>query len=340
MLELINRRVILSKRPRGYPTPEDFQIVKSEIPEIRDGEILIRTIWMSLDPYMRGRVREAGITRGGPVPHPVGDTMPGGTVGKVVSSRNPRIPVGTFVDSQAGWQDYIVSNGRGLRQINPETAPLSTSLGILGMPGLTAYHGLFEIGRPQVGETLVVSAASGAVGAVVGQLGKLAGCKVVGIAGTNEKVNYVTSELGFDAGINYRTDDIEKALAKHCPDGVDIYFDNVGGTISDTVIDNIADRGKVIVCGQISQYNLPGQESGPRNLWQFLRKQATIEGFNVGRYADRAEIARKRLTSLVQQGMLKYKEDVIEGLENAPAAFIGLMKGENFGKLLIRVSKD
>ena len=185
-----------------------------------------------------------------------------------------------------------------------------------------------------------MSAASGAVGAVVGQLGKLSGCKVVGIAGTDEKVSYITNDLGFDAGINYKTESVEQKLSEHCPHGVDIYFDNVGGSTSDAAIDLISDRGRVIVCGQISQYNLPEQDTGPRNLWQLLRHQATIEGFTVGRYSNRSDVARERLTRLVQQNKLKYKEDVIEGLENAPSAFIGMMNGQNFGKLLIKVSEE
>ena len=339
MQEEINRQIVLKSRPSGYPVLDNFELIHSDIPDIKDGELLIRTVWMSLDPYMRGRIKESAQLGLGSA-HPLGQTMPGGTVGRVVLSKNPNIPIGSFVDSPSGWQDYAVSNGRNLRLLNPDSAPLSTALGILGMPGLTAYHGLFEIGKPQVGETLVVSAASGAVGAVVGQLGKLSGCKVVGIAGTDEKVSYITNDLGFDAGINYKTESVEQKLSEHCPHGVDIYFDNVGGSTSDAAIDLISDRGRVIVCGQISQYNLPEQDTGPRNLWQLLRHQATIEGFTVGRYSNRSDVARERLTRLVQQNKLKYKEDVIEGLENAPSAFIGMMNGQNFGKLLIKVSDE
>lgn len=340
MQEQTNRQVVLASRPSGYPTLDNFELIETPIPNVGNGEILIRTLWMSLDPYMRGRIKEAPKLGLGPSPHPIGQTMPGGTVGKVILSKNGSMPVGSFVDSPSGWQDYFVSDGRNVRLVDPKVAPLSTALGILGMPGLTAYHGLFEIGKPQVGETLVVSAASGAVGAVVGQLGKLSGCRVIGLAGTEKKIDYVLNELGFDAAINYKTESVENKLSEYCPHGVDVYFDNVGGPISDAVIDLIADRGRVIICGQISQYNMPEQGSGPRNLWQLLRHQATIEGFTVGRYANRAEVARQRLTRLVQQGSLKYKEDIVEDLENAPGAFIGMMTGENFGKLLIKVSED
>ena len=340
MREESNRQIVLKSRPAGYPDLDNFELIHSDIPDIKEGELLVRTLWMSLDPYMRGRIKESSQLGLGSTAHPIGQTMPGGTVGRVVLSKNPSIPTGSFVESPSGWQDYSVSNGRNLRLLNPESAPLSTALGILGMPGLTAYHGLFEIGKPQVGETLVVSAGSGAVGAVVGQLGKLAGCRVIGIAGTDEKVNYMTKDLEFDAGINYKEESVEQKLSEHCPHGVDIYFDNVGGSISDAAIDLIADRGRVIVCGQISQYNLPEQDNGPRNLWQLLRHQATIEGFTVGRYANRSDVARERLTRLVQQNKLRYKEDVIEGLEDAPSAFIGMMNGQNFGKLLIKVSDE
>jgi NADPH-dependent curcumin reductase CurA len=319
---------------------DNFELIHSDIPDVKDGELLIKTIWMSLDPYMRGRIKENSQLGLGALPHPIGHTMPGGSIGRVVFSRNPNIPIGSFVDSPSGWQDYFVSNSNNIRLLNSESAPLSTNLGILGMPGLTAYHGLFEIGKPQVGETIVVSAASGAVGAVVGQLGKLSGCRVIGIAGTDEKISYIKNDLGFDAAINYKTESVEQKLSEYCTHGVDIYFDNVGGTISDAVIDLIADRGRVIVCGQISQYNLPEQDTGPRNLWQLLRHQATIEGFTVGRYANRSNVARQRLTTLVQENKLKYKEDIIEGLENAPSAFIGMMSGQNFGKLLIKVSNE
>jgi hypothetical protein len=335
--EEINRRVILQSRPQGYPTSENFKIIESDIPVPSEGEVLVRTLWLSVDPYMRGRISDVPSYA---APHPVGKTMPGGTVGKIVVSRNALLPVGTFVEVAAGWQDYLISSGRNLRILDPRDAPLSTALGILGMPGLTAYHGLFEIGKPQPGETLLVSGASGAVGAVVGQLGKLAGCTVVGIAGSAEKVNYLAQELGFDAVINYKTDNVEAAIQEYCPNGVDVYFDNVGGEITDVVMENLAFRARMIICGQISQYNLTEPELGPRNLRQLLVHQASVEGFIVGRFADRAEVARARLTQLLQQGKIAYREDVIEGLEYAPDAFMGLFEGKNFGKMLIKVSSE
>ncbi len=266
--------------------------------------------------------------------------MVGGAVGKVVSSRRDDLPVGEYLEGPLGWQEYVVSEGQNLRRLDPQQAPLSTALGILGMPGLTAYFGLFEVGCPEPGDTVVVSAASGAVGAVVGQLAKMAGCRVVGIAGTEAKLDYIVHELGFDQGVNYRDDDFPDRLAAACPGGVNVYFDNVGGDVSDAVFDLLADRARVALCGQISQYNLQVPDMGPRNLRSLVGKQVRVEGFLVGRFANRAEMVRQRLTQWFQEGKLKYREDVVEGLQNAPGALIGLMHGSNFGKLLIKVSEE
>ena len=337
MNEQVHKRIILNSRPVGYPNQDNFHMVESDIPVPKDDQVLVRTIWLSVDPYMRGRISDAPSYT---PPHPVGETMPGGVVGKVVVSHRADIPVGTFVESSAGWQNHFVSDGRGLRKLDPEDAPLSTALGILGMPGLTAYHGLFEIGKPRLGDTVVVSGASGAVGAVVCQLALLSGCKVVGIAGSEDKVRYLEGTLGLNAAINYKTDSVPDKIKETCPEGVDVYFDNVGGTISDAVMDNLSYGARIIICGQISQYNLEQPDLGPRNLRQLLTNQASVEGFIVNRFADRAELARKRLTSLVRSGKITYVEDVIDGLENAPNAFLGLFEGQNFGKMLVRVSDE
>ena len=335
--EQVNRQVILNSRPQGYPTDDNFKMLEGEIPVPGDGQVLVRTIWLSVDPYMRGRMSDAPSYT---PPHPVGRAMPGGAVGKVVVSRNSAFPVGTLVEVAAGWQDYLVSSGRNLRKLDSSQAPISTALGVLGMPGLTAYHGLFEIGKPQPGETLLVSGASGAVGAVVGQLGKIAGCRVVGIAGSQEKVDYLEKDLGFDGVINYKTADVESAIQEQCPNGIDVYFDNVGGAITDVAMENLAFRARMIICGQISQYNLEEPDLGPRNLRQLLVQQASAEGFIVGRFADKAEVARARLTELVREGKISYREHIVEGLENAPSAFMGLFSGANFGKMLVRVSSE
>ena len=333
----VNQRVALAARPVGYPKESDFSIVEEPIPEIRDGQVLVRTLWLSLDPYERGRMNEAQ-TYASSVP--IGGTMVGGTVGRVVSSRRDDLPVGEYVEGSLGWQAYAVSEGHNLRRVDHGVAPISTALGVLGMPGLTAYFGLFEVGRPEPGDTVVVSAASGAVGAVVGQLAKIAGCRVVGIAGTQQKIDYIVDELGFDSGVSYKGPGFRGDLAAACPEGVDVYFDNVGGDVTDAVIDLMADRGRVALCGQISQYNLAEPELGPRNLRSLVGKQVRIEGFLVYQFAGRAEVARRRLTRWLLDGRLKYREDVVEGLTNAPKALIGMMHGGNFGKLLVKVSEE
>jgi len=335
--EQVNRQIILDSRPTGYPTSSNFRMLESNIPSPKEGQVLIRTIWLSVDPYMRGRISDAPSYT---PPHPVGVTMPGGTVGKVVVSLNAKFPVGTFVSISSGWQDYSISDGSNVRIVDPASVPISTALGILGMPGLTAYHGLFEIGRPQAGETVVVSGASGAVGAIVGQLAKLAGCRVIGIAGSDAKIRYLLDELGFDSVINYKAESVEDQLKDSCPQGIDVYFNNVGGSITDAAMDNLAYKARIIICGQISQYNLQEPDLGPRNLRQLLVNQASMEGFIVGRFADKSESARQRLTDLLMQGKLKYMEDIVNGLENAPEAFMGLFHGNNFGKMLVRVSSD
>ena len=278
----VNQRVALAARPVGYPKESDFSIVEEPIPEIRDGQVLVRILWLSLDPYERGRMNEAQ-TYASSVP--IGGTMVGGTVGRVVSSRRDDLPVGEYVEGSLGWQAYAVSEGHNLRRVDHGVAPISTALGVLGMPGLTAYFGLFEVGSPEPGDTVVVSAASGAVGAVVGQLAKIAGCRVVGIAGTQQKIDYIVDDLGFDSGVSYKVPSFREDLAAACPEGVDVYFDNVGGDVTDAVIDLMADRGRVALCGQISQYNLAEPELGPRNLRSLVGKQVRIEGFLVYQFA-------------------------------------------------------
>ena len=337
MVEGVNRQVVLAARPVGYPQEQDFQLRDSPMPALGERQVLVRNLWLSLDPYMRGRMSDAPSYTASVE---IGDVMVGGTVGRVVASNSRDFATGEIVQGQLGWQDYAVSNGTNLRKLDPGQAPVSTALGVLGMPGLTAYFGLFEVCRPKPGDTVVVSAASGAVGAVVGQLARMAGCRVVGTAGTREKIDYITGELGFDAGINYRTEDVRARLEAECPDGVDVYFDNVGGLVTDAVMELLAYRARIAICGQMSQYNLEAPDNGPRNLRSLLTKQATMEGFIVGRFADRNEEALRRLTRWVKDGRLKYKEDVVDGLQNAPRAFMGLMRGENFGKQLIRVSED
>ena len=332
----INRRVVLAERPAAYPEPKHFRLEEVPIPQPNEGEALVETIWLSLDPYMRGRMRE-GPSYATPVQ--IGGVMTGGVVGRVVESRTPDIAAGDIVDGSLGWQEYAVARPSSLRKVDPGLAPISTAVGVLGMPGMTAYFGFLDVCEPEVGDTVVVSAASGAVGQIVGQIGKIMGCRVVGTAGTDEKVDFIVNELGFDAGINYKTENVDSALAAACPNGIDAYFDNVGGFVTDAVMQQTNVHARVAICGQISQYNLPEPELAPRSLGLLIQKQAKVEGFLVFNFAHRHEHARQRMAEWIRTGQLKYKEDVVDGLENAPEAFIGMMTGANFGKLLVRVGE-
>jgi NADPH-dependent curcumin reductase CurA len=332
----VNRQITLAGRPQGYPKETDFNLVETPAPEPGPGQMLIRIIYLSLDPYMRGRMNDSSSY----APSlQIGDVMVGGTVGKVVQSNHPGFVKGDIVEGMQGWQEYAISDGRNLRKIDPQVAPISTALGVLGMPGLTAYFGLLEIARPKPGETVVISGAAGAVGSVAGQIAKINGCRVVGIAGTDAKINYLVGELGFDAAFNYRSvENYRDVLREICPEGIDVYFDNVGGVITDAVIRLLRPRARVAVCGQISQYNLPEPETGPRLLAHLLVKQAQAEGFLVFQFADRYGDALRQLTAWLQAGRLKYREDIVDGIGNAPRAFIGMLHGRNMGKQLVKLA--
>ena len=333
-----NRRVLLKSRPQGEPTPANFEVVDSAVPEPKEGEYLSRTIWLSLDPYMRGRMSEA---RGYASNVELGDPMVGGTVGQVVKSRNPNFKEGDFVVEQSGWQGYAVSNGAGVTKLDPNAAPLSTALSVLGMPGMTAWWGLMQIGKPKAGETVVVSAASGAVGSVVGQLARLHGCRAVGIAGGKAKCNYVVKELGFDACVDYRAagKELFKELRAAAPKGIDVYFENVGGAVQAAVVPQLNDFARVPLCGLISQYNEMQMMPGPD--WRLLLvRRVTVQGFIVSDHFAEMQGFWQEVPPAVKAGKVKYREDIVHGLENAPDAFIGLLKGRNFGKLLVQVSDD
>ena len=334
--EPVNRRILLASRPVGAPKESDFTLVESPLPEPQAGEVLVRALYLSLDPYMRGRMSErASYAK----PVGLGEVMTGGVVGRVVVSRNPAFREGDIVEGILGWQDFAVSSGKGLRRIDPALAPISTALGVLGMPGLTAYFALLELGRPQAGETVAVSAASGAVGAIVGQIAKLKGCRTIGSAGSAAKCRYCLEELGYDACIDYRAAaDFAGELGRVAKDGIDVYFDNVGGAVTDAVFPLLNLRARVVVCGQISQYNLEQPELGPRLLWNLIRTRARVEGFLVWDYAARYGEGLAQLAAWIKEGKLKYREDVTAGLEQAPRKLIGLLKGENFGKALIKVA--
>lgn len=331
----MNKSWILHKRPYGYPKSEDFKLIESELPELLEGEILIESKFLSLDPYMRGRMND---TKSYAPSVKLGDVMTGEAVGKVIKSRNRKIKEGYFVNAHIGWQEYGKTDGNSVRIIDPNLAPISTALGVLGMPGLTAYFGLLNICKPLPGDTVVISAASGAVGAIVGQIAKIMGCKVIGIAGSERKIDYCYSELNFDFVINYKKENVINKILEYAPDGVDVYFDNVGGEISDAVISNIAIGGRIAICGQISLYNLEEVSMGPRMGGTLLINQASMQGFLVFQFKSQYQDGLIRLSDWVRNGSLKYKEDIIDGIENTPKAFIGMMNGNNFGKLLIRLN--
>jgi NADPH-dependent curcumin reductase CurA len=332
------RRVVLANRPSGEPSGQDFRVEEGPVPEPGPGQILVRAIYLSLDPYMRGRMRD--VVSYAPVVQ-IGEVMPGGIVGEVVKSNNPGYKVGDIVEERLGWQEYGVSSGTA-RKIDQSLAPISTANGILGMPGLTAYFGLFEVGQPKPGDTVVVSAASGAVGQVVGQLAKLAGCRAVGIAGGPKKCAFVTNELGFDACVDYKAGgDLTAAVKAACPDGVDVYFDNVGGVVTDAVVANINFWARVAICGSISQYNSDAVEMGPRTPGFFVGRRVTTRGFIVSDFLTRFPFAMNRMGKWVREGKLKYREDIVDGgIAKAPEAFIGLLRGDNFGKLQVRVGAE
>jgi len=330
----MNRQIRLKSRPAGTPTTASFEAVDAPTPAPAAGEVLRRTLYLSLDPYMRGRMSDAPSYA---QPVNLGEVMCGHTVSEVVESRDPAFRPGDIVAGYDGWQQYASGPGKDLRKLDPSGPPVSTALGVLGMPGFTAYVGLHDIGRPRAGETVVVSAASGAVGSVVGQLATIAGCRAVGVAGSREKCRFVVDELGFQACVNYKTDDLAAALKEACPAGVDVYFDNVGGAVFAAVLRIINRGARIPLCGMISEYNATEHPAGP-NLRPLLVNRATIKGFIVSDHYDRFGAFLGEVTPLVRDGRLKFREDIVDGLDAAPAALIGLFEGRNFGKMLVRVS--
>lgn len=331
-----NRQITLAARPVGLPKETDFRLIESPMPEPASGEILVRSLFLSVDPYMRARMGE-GPNYADPVG--IGDVMVGEVVGEVVGSNNPRFSEGTLVAGLLGWQEYAVTDGSDLRPVLTGEAPISTALHVLGMAGLTAYVGLLDICQAREGDTVVVSAAAGAVGSIVGQIARIHGCRVIGIAGSDSKVEFIVKELGFDGGFNYKTTEhYTRRLAELCPDGIDVYFDNVGGSITDAVFPLLRLGARIGICGQISQYNLEKPELGPRLLAYLIIKRARIQGFLVLDHFDRYPQATAELGAWMASGRLKVREQIADGLENAPAAFIGMLQGANTGKQLVRIA--
>jgi NADPH-dependent curcumin reductase CurA len=334
------KRIVLASRPVGEPKASNFRIEDYAPPTPGEGQVLLRTIWLSLDPYMRGRMSE------GPsyvAPVPVGGVMEAGTVCEVIASNNPAFAKGDIVLGRAGWQTHALSDGTGLAKVDPKLAPISTAVGVLGMPGMTAYTGLLDIGKPQAGETVVVAAASGAVGSAVGQIARIKGARAVGIAGGKDKCDYVRKEFGFDACLDHRDPDLAVRLKDACPKGVDVYFENVGGAVFEAVFPLLNAFARVPVCGLIAHYN-DTEAVVPKWAGSLMRavltKRLTIRGFIVSDFAPRQADFLRDMSAWVREGKVKYKEFVTEGLESAPEAFIGLLKGANFGKQLVRVGPD
>lgn len=334
--ENIRRSILLKRRPSGEPGPEHFEIKEDAIPTPGRGEVVTRTIWLSIDPYMRGRLREQQTYA---VAVQIGEVMTGETVGEVIASAAPNFSAGEIVVGARGWQTHCVTPGDRLVKLDRHGAPLSTYLGVLGMPGATAYAGVSEICQPKPGETFVVSAASGAVGSVAGQLAKRAGARVVGIAGGPDKCLFVQESLGFDDCVDHRSLDLRAELAASCPQGIDAYFENVGGSVQAAVFDLLNPFSRVAMCGTVSQYNEPNPPPGP-NLGFVVGKRVLIQGFIVSDKPERLINWRKVAAPWVADGSLVYREDVVDGLENAPEALAGILGGRNFGKLLVRVGRD
>ena len=338
MLPSQNQQVVLQKRPQGAVTPACFSLRTQPLPQLHDGDVLVRNIYLSCDPYMRGQIGGKGYKTLFALDAPI----PARVVGQVYASSNPQFAPGDFVWGFLAWEEFtLVPGGKGLRTIDTALGPISYAISVLGMNGLTAYVGIVDIGKPRAGETVFVSAASGAVGQIAGQIARIHGARVVGSAGSDAKVAHLTDALGFDAAFNYKSaESLERALAETCPDGIDIYFDNVGGATLDAVLTQLNEDARIAVCGQISQYDNTGPGYGLQNFPAVLGTRALIKGFSVRNHMDQYDAVVPQLAAWMSQQKLRYTQDIVEGLENAPQAFIGMMSGENLGKRLVRISAD
>ena len=336
MTDMKSKEIRLKKRPIGLPNESDFELAESTVPPVGERQILIQNIYMSVDPYMRSRMMDR---KSYLPPFKLGQPLDGGCVGRVVESKNEQFQAGDFVLGMSGWREYFISDGRGIFKIDPQIAPVQAYLGTVGMPGLTAYYGLLEVGKPQEGETVFVSAASGAVGSIVCQIAKLNGCYVVGSAGSGYKVSWLLEEAGVDAAFNYKqTDDIMAEVGKKCPRGIDVYFENVGGVHLEAALEHMNKFGRIVMCGMIDLYNATAPVPGPSNLGYLIQKQLTMQGFIVSDHMDILMQFYSDIGKWISEGKIKWKETIIEGIENAPRAFIGLFKGDNLGKMLVKVS--
>ncbi|MEF3353072.1 NADP-dependent oxidoreductase [Paenibacillus sp. GYB006] len=332
-----NRQVLLIKRPEGLPTPGDFEFTDAEVKQPQEGQVVVKTLYLSVDPYMRGRMNDS---KSYIPPYQLNEVIKGGAVGEIVESKSDKYKAGDKVIGMLGWQLFNTVDDNKVTKIDESIAPVSAYLSVLGLTGLTAYFGLLDIGQPKEGETVVVSGAAGSVGMFVGQIAKIKGARVVGIAGTDEKCDYLLKELNFDAAINYKTtENIKQDLEKACPDGVDVYFDNVGGSISDAVMSLLNDHARIPLCGAISSYNSTDGDVGPRIQSQLIKTRSLIKGFVLSDYADRQSEGLQELGKWLSEGKLKYEETVVDGFDNVVEAFLQLFKGANLGKMLVKVSE-
>jgi len=329
-----NKQILLAARPDGWVKESDFRITQTPVPSPAEGQVLLKNLYLSLDPYMRGAMNEK---RAYGTALKIGDVMVGETVSEVTDSRNAKFKIGDTVAAYAGWQQYAISDGKNLRFVDPHLLPPSTYLGVVGMPGVTAWYGLLKIGEPKAGETVVVSAASGAVGGVVGQIAKIKQCRVVGIAGGRQKCDYVINELGFDACIDHRSENWYEALKEATPKGIDVYFENVGGPVLDAVLARCNSFARIPLCGMIAEYNAKDRY-GLKNLISAIGNRIKLQGFIISDHFEVWPEALAQLAQWVREGRIKYRESVTEGLESAPAAFVGLFKGENFGKQIVKIA--
>jgi NADPH-dependent curcumin reductase CurA len=334
MPNFVNREIRLKSRPIGLPTAENFELIEVALPDPAPGQMLVRNLYMSVDPYMRGRMNDA---RSYTPPFQVGEALTGGAVGEVIASNGGKFPVGAFVLHSYGWRTLFLSDGSGVSQIDTTLASPASYLGVMGMPGQTAYVGLLDLGKPKAGETVFVSAAAGAVGSLVCQIAKLHGCHVVGSAGSDAKVQWLRNEIGVDAAFNYKTLPLPAALARTCKEGIDIYFENVGGAHLEAALQRMNNFGRIVVCGMIANYNATEPQPGPRNLALLISKRLTMQGFIVSDHNERWSQFYADMGRWLAEGEIKWQETIVDGLENAPSAFLGLFSGENTGKMLVRL---
>ena len=335
-MEGVSREIRLAARPQGVCDEALFELVETPIPDPREGQLVIRNAYFSVDPYMRPRMNDV---RSYVAPYTLGEAMTGGAVGKVVASRSDRFAEGEWVVHGLGWREWALSDGSGARKVDPALAPVSTALGVLGMPGFTAYWGLFELGEPKAGETVFVSGAAGAVGSAAGQMAKIAGCHVIGSAGSAEKIAWL-DELGFDSAFDYGERPAREALRELAPEGIDVYFDNVSGDHLEAAIGALRTYGRIVACGSVSRYSDVAASPGPRNMFMFVTKRLRMQGFIISDHYGRFPEFHERAQEWVRDGRLRYRETVIEGIERAAHAFLGLFSGENIGKMLVKVGPD